>query len=139
MMFWVPQSGDIGIGVSILSYNETVQFSLIADRHFIPDPENVIPLFRAEFEKIVTGALLHDWVEPLDPDLFEMHIEKELGLWPAAVEAPAPGAILLPARPRQAARKRVARRVAEAAAETPAEPVAPEPAVPTRQRRQRKR
>ena len=38
-MFWVPQSGDIGVGVSILSYNDAVQFSLISDRHFIPDPE----------------------------------------------------------------------------------------------------
>ena len=28
-LFWVPQSGDIGMGVSILSYNGEVQFGLI--------------------------------------------------------------------------------------------------------------
>lgn len=78
MMFWVPQSGNIGIGVSILSYNNTVQFSLIADRHFIPDPENVTPLFAAEFEKIVTGTLLHDWVTPLEAQAFESRLEREL-------------------------------------------------------------
>jgi len=39
-MFWVPQSGDIGIGVSILSYNDNVQFSLITDRHFVTRPGN---------------------------------------------------------------------------------------------------
>ena len=32
LMFWVPQSGDIGVGVSILSYDGGVQFGLIADR-----------------------------------------------------------------------------------------------------------
>ncbi|MBP7520505.1 MAG: wax ester/triacylglycerol synthase family O-acyltransferase [Leptothrix sp. (in: Bacteria)] len=79
MMFWVPQSGNIGIGVSILSYNNTVQFSLIADRHFIPDPENVTPLFAAEFEKVVTGTLLHDWVTPLEAQAFESRLERELG------------------------------------------------------------
>ena len=26
LMFWVPQTGDIGMGVSILSYNDTGQF-----------------------------------------------------------------------------------------------------------------
>ena len=29
MMFWVPQSGDIGMGVSILSYDGAVQFGVV--------------------------------------------------------------------------------------------------------------
>ncbi|MBI5900878.1 MAG: wax ester/triacylglycerol synthase family O-acyltransferase [Rhodocyclales bacterium] len=70
-MFWVPQSGDIGVGVSILSYNDAVQFSLIADRHFIPDPEAVTPLFAAEFEKMLLALLMLEWDRPLDPLLAE--------------------------------------------------------------------
>ena len=70
-MFWVPQSGDIGIGVSILSYNDAVQFSLISDRHFIPDPEAVTPLFAAEFEKMLLALLMLEWDRPLDPILAE--------------------------------------------------------------------
>lgn len=66
-MFWVPQSGDIGIGVSILSYNDNVQFSLITDRHFVPDPETITPLFAAEFEKMMLALLLLDWETPFDP------------------------------------------------------------------------
>ena len=31
LMFWVPQSGDIGMGVSILSYAGAVQFGVITD------------------------------------------------------------------------------------------------------------
>jgi diacylglycerol O-acyltransferase len=80
IMFWVPQSGDIGIGVSILSYNDSVQFGLITDRRFIPDPDAVTPLFRAEFEKMVTAMLLHDWDQPVDPTALEQSLERELGL-----------------------------------------------------------
>ena len=32
IMFWVPQNGTIGMGISILSYNEQVFFGLMADR-----------------------------------------------------------------------------------------------------------
>ena len=70
-MFWVPQSGDIGIGVSILSYNDNVQFSLITDRHFVPDPETIAPLFAAEFEKMLLALLMVEWEQPLDPALIE--------------------------------------------------------------------
>ena len=37
-MFWVPQSGDIGMGVSILSFNGMVQFGLMTDAALVPDP-----------------------------------------------------------------------------------------------------
>ncbi|MDO8787648.1 MAG: wax ester/triacylglycerol synthase family O-acyltransferase [Sulfuritalea sp.] len=66
VMFWVPQSGDIGIGVSILSYNDNVQFGLITDRHFVPDPEAITPLFAAEFDKMMLALLMLDWEEPFD-------------------------------------------------------------------------
>jgi WS/DGAT/MGAT family acyltransferase len=66
-MFWVPQSGDIAMGVSILSYAGRVQFGLITDRGLCPDPERVIEHFGPEFEKLVLGTLLSPW--PRDGDL----------------------------------------------------------------------
>ena len=36
-MFWVPASGDIGVGVSILSYGGGVQFGLITDEALCAD------------------------------------------------------------------------------------------------------
>ena len=66
-MFWVPQSGDIGMGVSILSYDGAVQFGLITDRALCPDPEHVIGHFGPEFEKLVLMTLLAPW--PRDGDL----------------------------------------------------------------------
>ena len=67
MMFWVPQSGDIGVGVSIISYNGAVQFSVIADKTLCPDPGGVTARFGAEFEKLVLTTLMALW--PRDGDL----------------------------------------------------------------------
>lgn len=60
-MFWVPQSGDIGIGVSILSYNGGVQFGIVTDDALVRDPDNIINRFAPEFEKLVMLALMGDW------------------------------------------------------------------------------
>lgn len=61
MMFWVPQTGSIGLGLSILSYNGRVQFGLIGDGRLVPDPRAVIDRFRPEFEKLLYIALMADW------------------------------------------------------------------------------
>jgi len=58
VMFWVPQSGDIGIGVSILSYNGGVQFGIITDDALVQDPQAIIQRFAPEFEKLVLLALM---------------------------------------------------------------------------------
>jgi WS/DGAT/MGAT family acyltransferase len=61
MMFWVPQSGDIGMGVSILSYNGQVHFGLVTDRSLCPDPDRIIERFAPEFEKLVLATLMSPW------------------------------------------------------------------------------
>ena len=58
MMFWVPQSGDIGIGVSILSYAGEVQFGLITDAALVPEPRRIIDQFRPQFERLLYTTLL---------------------------------------------------------------------------------
>lgn len=71
MMFWVPQTGSIGLGVSIMSYDGRVHFGLIADARLIPDPDAVIRRFRGEFEKLLYLALMGNWDVALDPDAAE--------------------------------------------------------------------
>ena len=68
MMFWVPQNGGIGLGISILSYNEQVFFGLISDRKLVPDPEAVIRRFQPEFEKFLYLVLLTDPDSPLQAE-----------------------------------------------------------------------
>ncbi len=62
-MFWVPASGDIGIGVSILSYGGGVQFGLITDQKLCPDPQAIIDIFEPEFEKLLMLTMMMPWAE----------------------------------------------------------------------------
>jgi WS/DGAT/MGAT family acyltransferase len=62
-MFWVPASGDIGLGVSILSYGGGVQFGLITDAGLCPEPQAIIDRFEPEFEKLLHLVLMLPWSE----------------------------------------------------------------------------
>ena len=56
--FWVPQSGSIGLGISVLTYAGEVQFGIIADRGLIPAPHAIVDGFAAEFERLVILTVL---------------------------------------------------------------------------------
>jgi WS/DGAT/MGAT family acyltransferase len=64
VMVWVPQAGDIGMGVSILSFNGQVQFGLITDAALVPDPHAIIQRFKPEFEQLLYFVLMQDWTAP---------------------------------------------------------------------------
>ena len=57
-MFWVPQSGRMGLGVSIFSYNGGVVVGVSTDRGLVPDPESIVAAFESEF------ASLRAWAKP---------------------------------------------------------------------------
>jgi WS/DGAT/MGAT family acyltransferase len=61
LMFWVPQTGSIGLGLSILSYNGRVHFGVIGDHKRVKDPDAIVQRFDAEFEKLMLLALMEDW------------------------------------------------------------------------------
>ncbi len=71
MMFWVPQSGTIGMGVSILSYNGQVFFGLMTDRRLVNDPAKIIDRFGVELEKLLHLALMLPWDECPGKDITE--------------------------------------------------------------------
>ena len=66
-MFWVPQTGSIGVGISILSYRGRVHFGLIADAKSIPDPDQVTRRFEQQLERLVYAVLMEDWEAPIMP------------------------------------------------------------------------
>lgn len=100
LMFWVPQTGSVGVGVSILSYHGRVHFGLIADARRIPDPEAVIRRFRGEFEKLLYATLLADWSAPITPTGAEATLLRY-----AAAPASASSERAAVARPRRRSRK----------------------------------
>jgi diacylglycerol O-acyltransferase / wax synthase len=60
-IFWVPSSGDVGVGVSIVSYVGGVQFGLITDSQRCPDPHRIIERFAPEFETLLLHTLMLPW------------------------------------------------------------------------------
>ncbi len=62
-LFWVPQSGTVGLGVSILSYGGGVQFGVISDAVLCPDPQKIIDSFEPEFSKLALLTLMLPWGE----------------------------------------------------------------------------
>lgn len=55
-LFWVPQSGSVGLGVSILSYAGGVQFGVISDVAVCPDPQKIIDRFGPQFKALVSSC-----------------------------------------------------------------------------------
>jgi len=62
-LVWVPQSGSVGLGVSILSYGGGVQFGVIADAGLCPQPQKIIDGFEPEFAKLSLLTLMLPWGE----------------------------------------------------------------------------
>lgn len=50
MMFFGPQSGTMGVGISVFSYAGQLTMGLNADANMIPDPEVLVQLFMEEIE-----------------------------------------------------------------------------------------
>src|SRR5258705_7855022 len=59
--FWVPQSGGIGMGVSILSYDGRIQFGVVTDAGLVPDPDRIVGRFKDEFDKLLWITLMSPW------------------------------------------------------------------------------
>ncbi len=57
IFFWVPQSGRVGLGISIFSYNGHVRMGIGTDAGLVPDPERIVLEFHREFEDMRRLAL----------------------------------------------------------------------------------
>ncbi len=49
ILFWVPQSGRAGLGVSIFTYAGTLRVGVAADLGLVPDPGDLVRAFEDEF------------------------------------------------------------------------------------------
>jgi diacylglycerol O-acyltransferase / wax synthase len=73
LMFWVPQSGSVGMGISIISYNGGVYCGLMTDNRLIPDPDVVMENFQVEFRNLLHLAMLIGPQDgPVDPSVAEL-------------------------------------------------------------------
>lgn len=56
IFFWVPQSGRLGLGISIISYAGHVRLGIASDAGLVPDPEVVVEGFHEELEELRVRA-----------------------------------------------------------------------------------
>jgi WS/DGAT/MGAT family acyltransferase len=89
--FWVPQSGGIGMGISILSYDGRIQFGVITDAGLVPDPSRIVRAYGEEFDKLMWLTLMTPWL-PAEESSTEQVPKK------AAKNPPAKGAAPIPKR-----------------------------------------
>jgi WS/DGAT/MGAT family acyltransferase len=64
MMFWVPTSQGIGLGISIFSYDGDIRVGIASDAGLIDEPTRLTEAFRTEFETIAEQV----GVEPVPAD-----------------------------------------------------------------------
>jgi len=55
-MFWVPQAGNIGLGISIFSYAGQVQFGVVADESLMADPSSFLDDCLRELDRFPGGS-----------------------------------------------------------------------------------
>ncbi|MCP5095822.1 MAG: wax ester/triacylglycerol synthase family O-acyltransferase [Chloroflexi bacterium] len=53
LMFWVPQSGRVSLGISILSYANKVFLGVATDAGLVPDPDVIIEGFYKEYDALM--------------------------------------------------------------------------------------
>lgn len=57
LMFWVPQPGNLALGLSILSYAGEVRVGVATDAGLLPDPQSIVDGVMVEFEAMKRAAL----------------------------------------------------------------------------------
>jgi hypothetical protein len=53
LMFWVPQSGRLGLGISILSYAGHVTVGVATDAGLVPEPDEIVLGFYGEYDELL--------------------------------------------------------------------------------------
>jgi WS/DGAT/MGAT family acyltransferase len=56
LIFWVPRSGKLALGVSMLSYAGSVRLGVAADEHVIADPEAIVEAFHDALDELSEDA-----------------------------------------------------------------------------------
>jgi WS/DGAT/MGAT family acyltransferase len=106
IMFWVPQSGEIGMGVSLLSFNNQVQLGLIADAALTPDPDEIVRHFQPEFEQLLYHVLMDRWQGEVPAPEMATKTRQSRARKPARKNAgPAPEAEAAPVTPAAAPKR----------------------------------
>jgi len=66
LMGWVPQTGRLGVGISILTYVDDIYVGVITDEGLVPDPERIIDAFEHEVQRLLALASIEGEESPAE-------------------------------------------------------------------------
>ena len=84
IMFWVPRIGGLGIGISIISYNDGVSLGIATDTGLVQDPKAILDHFTNEY-RMLLGMYKAGQIEKkplvindrsMDPPVYDANEEK---------------------------------------------------------------
>lgn len=52
VMPWVPRAGNVGLGISVFSYDGEVRLGVACDASLVPDPDTILDGFHDEFDRL---------------------------------------------------------------------------------------
>lgn len=78
LVFWVPQAGSVGLGVSILSYAGEVSVGVASDANLVPDPGEITRAVEAELRDLVRLTLRPDGPVELQEVAFDSDLAVSL-------------------------------------------------------------
>jgi WS/DGAT/MGAT family acyltransferase len=78
LMFWVPQSGDVGLGVSIITYGDTIRIGLICDAGLVGDPSPILESMQQDFKHLLLALLLCADTPLPDATMFERWLQQRV-------------------------------------------------------------
>lgn len=78
LMFWVPQSGDVGLGVSIITYEDTIRIGLICDAGLVADPSPILEFMQQDFKNLLLALLLCGDAPLPDAQGFECWLQRRV-------------------------------------------------------------
>lgn len=56
MLVWAPISGDVALGVSMMSYAGSMRMGVSADARVVSNPGVIVTAFEELFERTLAGA-----------------------------------------------------------------------------------
>ncbi len=56
IMFWVPCAGEVGLGMSMLTYDDRVQLCVVTDANQFAEPSRIVGAFEAEVAELVEAT-----------------------------------------------------------------------------------
>jgi WS/DGAT/MGAT family acyltransferase len=74
IMFWFPRIGHIGLGTTILSYNQNVRLGVVCDSKQMPDPNQFIDAFERQLTQLLEYTPQQDILQSLSAEANESEL-----------------------------------------------------------------